>query len=157
IAVSSAYTVYHPQLTSLIQQQSVTSTPTNQTSLASGGAGPVSKTTTYNGGITQSIRKTGATLSLTLNNQHNTTTTASPTCNPCYNPLWTANVTQPLFRNFKIDANRQTLAVALITRDISDVQLQATITNTVSNVRNAYWDYVYAQGAVDVAQQSLDI
>jgi outer membrane protein TolC len=35
--------------------------------------------------------------------------------------------------------------------------LRATITNTVSNVRNAYWDYVYATQAVDVAQQSLDL
>jgi len=31
IAVASAYTVYHPTLTSLFQQQSNTATPTNQT------------------------------------------------------------------------------------------------------------------------------
>ena len=44
-----------------------------------------------------------------------------------------------------------------INRDISDVQLQATITNTLSNVRNAYWDYVFAVQSVDVAQQSVDL
>ena len=36
------------------------------------------------------------------------------------------------------------------------MQLQATITNTLSNVRNAYWDYVFAVQAVEVARQSLD-
>ena len=29
--------------------------------------------------------------------------------------------------------------------------------NTVSNVRNAYWDYVYTTQAVEVARQSLDL
>ena len=31
------------------------------------------------------------------------------------------------------------------------------MTNTVSNVRNAYWDYVFSGQAVDVARQSLDL
>ena len=49
------------------------------------------------------------------------------------------------------------LASRSVNRDISDVQLRATITNTLSNVRDAYWDYVYAVQAVDVAQQSLTL
>ena len=63
--------------------------------------------------------------------------------------------TQPLLRGFAIDSTRQQLAVTRINRDISDVQLRATITNTLSNVRNAYWDYVFAVQSVDVAQQSV--
>jgi outer membrane protein TolC len=62
---------------------------------------------------------------------------------------------QPILRGFRIDSTRQVLQVTKITRDISDVQLRATITNTLSNVRNTYWDYVYATQAVEVAQQSL--
>ena len=34
--------------------------------------------------------------------------------------------------------------VTEINQDISEIQLQATIINTISNVRNAYWDYVFA-------------
>ena len=45
--------------------------------------------------------------------------------------------------------------VTKLNQDISEIQLQATITNTVSNVRNAYWDYVFAMQAVEVARQSL--
>src|SRR5262249_19967201 len=65
--------------------------------------------------------------------------------------------TQPLLRNFKTDNNRQQLQITKLNRDISDVQLKATITNTVSNVRNAYWDYVFAVQSFDVAKQSLDL
>src|SRR5438067_895273 len=62
-----------------------------------------------------------------------------------------------LDRNLGIDATRQQLQVTKINRDISDVQLRSTITNTVSNVRNAYWDYVFAVQAVEVTKQSLDL
>jgi (p)ppGpp synthase/HD superfamily hydrolase len=34
--------------------------------------------------------------------------------------------------------------ITKLNRDVSDVQLTSTITNTLSNVRNAYWDYVFA-------------
>jgi outer membrane protein TolC len=60
-------------------------------------------------------------------------------------------------RNLRTDATRRTIQVSKINRDISDVQLRSTITNTVSNVRNAYWDYVFAVQTVEVAQQSVDL
>src|SRR5204863_6835762 len=62
-----------------------------------------------------------------------------------------------LLRNLTIDSTRQQLKVTKLNRDISDVQLRSTITNTLSNVRSAYWDYVFATEAVEVAQQSLDL
>jgi len=77
--------------------------------------------------------------------------------NPAYNTNWSATYTQPLFRNLRIDSTRRSLQITKVSRDISDVQLRATITNTLSNVRNAYWDYVYAVQAVDVAQESVNL
>src|SRR5262249_32257394 len=157
IAVASAYTVYHPLLTSTVQQQSNTATPTNQTSLAARGATPVTDTTNYNAGITQLIRKTGGNVSLTLNGTRTSTTSASATCTPCYQPLWTANITQPMLRNLSIDSNRQALQLSIINRDMSDVTLRASITNTVANAQRAHWEYVYASQNVEVSQSSLDI
>ena len=55
----------------------------------------------------------------------------------------------------QIDATRQQLLVTRINQDISDIQLRQTTMNTVANVRNAYWDYVFAVQSVDVARQSL--
>ena len=52
---------------------------------------------------------------------------------------------------------RQQFLVTRINQDISDIQLQQTTMNTMANVRNAYWDYVFAVQSVDVARQSLQL
>jgi outer membrane protein TolC len=62
--------------------------------------------------------------------------------------------TQPLLRGFKLDNTRQQLAINLLNRDISEESARATVTQTLANVRNAYWDLVFAQSAVDVAQRA---
>jgi outer membrane protein TolC len=74
--------------------------------------------------------------------------------NPIY-PTWAAQYTQPLLRDFRIDATRQQLLVTRINQSISDIQLQQTTMNTIADVRNAYWDYVFAVQSVEVARQSL--
>ena len=42
-------------------------------------------------------------------------------------------------------------------RDISDVDLRETITNTLADVRSAYWDLVYAAASVEVQRQALEL
>ncbi|HEX4345966.1 MAG TPA: TolC family protein [Vicinamibacterales bacterium] len=156
VAVASALTVFKPIISSNLSQRSSENEPTSTLTQGANGA-PVIATSTYNGGYSQNINFHGGLFTASLNNFRQTSTSNTATFTPEYSSTWTLNYTQPLFRNWRIDANRETIAIARVNRDISDVQLQSTITNTVSNVRNAYWDYVYAQGAVDVAQQSLDI
>jgi outer membrane protein len=158
IAIASIRSTYHPSLTSVFGPQSVTVLPTNQTTLASQGAAvPVRDTLTYNGGIAQNIPWGGGSFSAALNNFKQTSTVNTVTYNPLFQSTWTFNYTQPLLRNFSIDSPRRQLQVTKLNRDISDVQLRATITNTLSNVRSAYWDYVFAMQSVDVAQQSVDL
>ncbi len=65
--------------------------------------------------------------------------------------------TQPLLRDFAIDARRQQLLVGTTSREISDVQLQEMVAVTARNVRNAYWDLVFAISSLDVQQQSLEL
>jgi len=156
IAYASAEAVYHPIVTTVIQDSSTTQPQTTQTNQAASGQ---LKTDAFavNPGFSQSIPWGGGSMSATLINNRNFSTSNNVLCNPCLQPNWSAVYTQPLLRNFRIDSTRQTLAVTKINRDISDVQLRATITNTLSNVRNAYWDYVFAVQAVDVAKQSLDL
>ena len=78
-----------------------------------------------------------------------------------FNPSYTSNValsyTQPLLRGFRIDTERRQLRVSQISRSISDIDLRATIVNTLTAVRRAYWDLVYAAGSVDVQRQALDL
>lgn len=157
IAIASIRSVYHPTLTSLIGQSSQTSAPSSQLNLSSGSSGPVTDTLTYNGGLAQNLPWGGGALQVTLNNNRSASTSNNVLFNPQFQSIWSAAYSQPLLRNFFIDSTRQQLQVTKLNREISDVQLRATITNTLSNVRNAYWDYVFATQSVEVAQRSLDL
>jgi outer membrane protein len=158
LSVARVRGVYHPSLTSVVATQS-TSTAANST-LTGGqaaGASVVAGLSTFNGGVAQSVPWGGGAFTVALNNTRSTTTSLNTLYNPAYNTLWSGVYTQPILRGFRTDSNRQQIGVIKVSRDISDVQLRATITNTVSNVRNAYWDYVFAVQSVDVAQQSVDL
>jgi outer membrane protein TolC len=158
IAYASVRSIYHPSLTSTLASQSTTNPSTTTISGSSQAGQPVDATlNTFNGGVSQSVPWGGGSFNVALNNSRSTTTNLTSFYNPRFDTNWSAVYVQPLLRNFRIDATRQTLQVTKINRDISDVQLRATITNTLSNVRNAYWDYVFAVQAVEVAQQSLDL
>ena len=79
------------------------------------------------------------------------------TRNPALNTNLNAVYVQPILRGFKTDATRTQLRVTAINQDISEIQLDTTINNTLANVRNAYWDLLFAQQAVRVAQSSLEL
>ncbi|HZP47094.1 MAG TPA: TolC family protein [Vicinamibacterales bacterium] len=157
-AVARIRSVYYPSVTSQLGTQATT-TPATTSLAGSGQAGAPITTglTTYNGGIAQSVPWGGGSFNVALNNNKSTTTSLNSLYNPTYNTNWSGVYTQPLLRNFGIDATRQSIQVTKLNRDISDVQLRATMTNTVSNVREAYWNYVYSVQAVAVAQQSVDL
>ena len=156
-AYASIQSIYHPGLTSFVSQASTAGLPTSQLQVSAGGAGTETSQLQYNGGIAQSVPWGGGAFQVALNNSRGTTTSNNALFNPAFQSNWSGIYTQPLLRNFRIDSTRQQLQVTKINGDISDVQLRATITNTLSNVRNAYWDYVFAVQAVEVAQQSLDL
>jgi len=157
-SLAGLYGNYKPALTSQVVTQSVVN-PTANTlqGVPPGELGITQGTTTGNAGITQNLFWGGGGYALTLNNNKQTTNSTTSTLNPSYNTSYSAQYTQPLLRGFKIDTTRQQIVVTRLNQEISETQLQASIINTLSNVRNAYWDYVYAIQAVDVAKQSLDL
>ncbi|HEV8211266.1 MAG TPA: TolC family protein, partial [Vicinamibacterales bacterium] len=76
-----------------------------------------------------------------------------------FNPRLSSNVQaifqQPLLRNFSIDQIRQQVAVSKKVRDLSDINLESVVTQTLRNVRNAYWDLSYAINNLKAQQESL--
>ena len=76
-------------------------------------------------------------------------------------PGWTRGslegFTQPLLRNFTIDANRQALLQSQNRQQVADLELRQTLTQTTRAVRSAYFDLVNAIAGLQVAQQSLDL
>lgn len=67
------------------------------------------------------------------------------------------NYSQPLLRNFSVDQIRQQVQTSKKVRDLSDIQLQAVMTQTTRAVRDAYWDLVYAINNLKAQQQSLEL
>ena len=157
IAVATARTFYGPTLTSTLGQNQNVNAPTSQLQLSQGGGGVTNRTFTYNAGLTKNFTFGGGVASATLNNSRQASNSNNAFYNPQFNSLWTFAYTQPLMRDFRIDTQRRQLIVSQVNREISDVQLRASMTNLVSNVRNAYWDYVFTTQAVEVARQSFDL
>ncbi len=145
---------YLPLLTSTVGQRENYQLPTRT---LTGGTRVNQGTLTYNASIAQTVPKWGGNYSVAWSN----TKVNSSDLLANYNPLFTsgllASYTQPLLRGFKLDNTRQQLAVNVLNREISEESARATITQTVANVRNAYWDLVFAQSAVDVALRATDL
>jgi HAE1 family hydrophobic/amphiphilic exporter-1 len=157
LAYASIASIYNVSLTSQVSTQTQTSPSTN--SIAGGAAASAVENgqTIFNGGVTQNMKWGGGGYVVTINNNKTTTNNTTSFFNPAYNTNWSAQYTQPLLRGMRIDATRQALRVTKLTRDVTDIELKALITNTLSNVREAYWNYVFAVQSVDVAQQSVDL
>lgn len=148
---------YSPTLTSTVSQQSQTN-PAQQTTQGQQAGTTINQgRTEYNAGIAKAFQWGGGNLNVSLNNNRMTTSSLTALFDPAYNTNWSATFTQPLFRNFKTDNTRQQLVITKLNQDISEIQLQATIVNTVSNVRNAYWDLVFAVESVEVARRSVTL
>jgi len=145
---------YRPTATSSIGHRAVVNPPTSQ---LNGGLIVQNDTSTYNGGVTQALQWGGGSVSLLFNNNKQVTSNIFANFNPTFNSSFNATLTQPLLRGFLIDGTRQQLRVTAINREISDISLKGTLATTVANVRNAYWEMVYAVQAVDVARGSLDL
>lgn len=110
-----------------------------------------------NAGLTNNLEWGGGGLTFTLNNNRQSTTSLTTLYNPAYNTSYSVQYTQPLMRGFSTDNTRNQIVVTRLNQQISELQLQSTIVNTLADVRNAYWNLVFALEAVDVAQQSVHL
>jgi outer membrane protein len=154
LSLASVKAAYLPTFTSIIGDQHQTAVPV---SLLTGGQQVTTSTGTVNGQFTQNLPWGGGNVNATWNNNRVFTNSFFYNYNPAYNANLTAQYTQPLLRGLHVDAARQQLAVTRVNRAISDLQLKTTITNTVTSVRDAYWDLVLAVESIEVAKASVDL
>jgi outer membrane protein TolC len=155
VDIASIRSVYSPTVSSLLSNQSSKNASTSTISGGQTGATINNSTFVFNGGVVQDVPWGGGNFNVNLDNRRSETSNQTATINPQYTPTWAATYTQPLLRDFRIDSTRQQLLVTRINQDISDIQHQQITLNTVANVRNAYWDYVFSVQSVEVSRQSL--
>lgn len=153
--VAQARAAFAPLLFSNTQTRSTTQPPDF---LASGGSGEATTServqTTF--GVQQNLGWGGGRYTVSWDASRQSVNYTS-SFNPQLGSNLSANFTQPLLRNFGIDAARQQLLIARKNEEIADIQLRRQITSTERIVRNAYYDLIGALGQLDVAQQSLEL
>jgi outer membrane protein TolC len=151
--VISAEGYYDPFL---FANLSKTSTDTKGTNFFSGGDVVNTKTGLWNFGLGIPV-KTGGEFSLAFNNNRRDTNNAFTTFNPVYNSSLSISITQPLLKNFRIDAPRNALRLAKKSREISDVQFRQTIINTVATVKGYYYELLFAIDNLEAARKNLEL
>ena len=143
---------YRPTFTSNVGMRSQSQFPRSQTA---GADMLVTEVLTGNTGVAQNVKWGGGSLSVSFNNNRQKQTDLFATRNPVLNTNMNAVYIQPLLRGFRIDGTRAQLRVTQLNQEMSEIALRGTIVRTLSDVRNAYWDFVYAIEAADVAGRSL--
>ena len=154
LSLAQQLSAYRPSLSSTLSSTSRTNPSATQ---LDGGEAVISDNSLFNGGLDQSVQWGGGSYQINWNNNRSSSTNIFSSFNPSYRSSFQASYTQPLLRGFKIDSTRQQIKVTRINRDIADIDLRQTMTNTVSSVRNAYWELVYATQTVAVQQQTLEL
>jgi outer membrane protein TolC len=76
-----------------------------------------------------------------------------------YNPMYLATlnlgVTQPLLKNFGMNASKRQLKLAVVNADAGAAQTLIDASNAISQVENAYWDLVAAWRNVAIQEAAL--
>ena len=154
LTLAQALSAYRPTFNTSFSNNSRTTPASTQ---LDGGEAVVSDTAVINTGITQAVAWGGGSYTVDFNNNRSTSNSFFSSFNPGYRSSFQGSYTQPLLRGFKIDGTRQQIQVTRINRDIADIDLRQTMTNTVSSVRNTYWDLVYATQTLAVQRQALEL
>ncbi|MBN2430483.1 MAG: TolC family protein [Acidobacteria bacterium] len=95
--------------------------------------------------------------SLTLSMSDNRTTSSFNTTDPVYASQIQANFVQPLWKNFRIDSTRRSIIQARRDLQISEIQFQDQVSETVRTVEDVYWGLVNAIEQQNIQLQSREL
>ena len=149
--VSLAHSLWQPNFQTTVSRQAQTQA---STSALAGGSTVNNGTFASQVGLNQTL-PWGGSYTANWSSQRLTTTNLFSSFSPQLSSNLNLQYSQPLLRNFEIDSIRQQVAVSKKVRDLSDIQLESVITQTLRNVRNAYWDLSYAINNLKAQQESL--
>lgn len=156
--------VYDPTFTSTLSfspQRFANATPSAAITTPSGnvigGVGKIIsiRTLNYNFGMARSLEKYGSTFTVDFNNSR--TNSNRSNFDPQYQPQLSIGYTQPLMRNFRIDANRRQIKIAKKQLDLSDAQFRQRAIDIISRVQQAYWDLAFALRDEEIQREAVKL
>jgi outer membrane protein len=146
---------YRVNLTSTVSNNKTTDLPRVTTQGIS--APTTSIREAWSAGVTQNIFRGGGNYSVSWTNSRFNSPSSVNIRNPQFQSGLVFNFTQPLWRGRAIDNTRVSLQTTRISQKNDEISLTSTTATTQANVRNAYWDLVYAIEAVGAAQNSYEL
>jgi outer membrane protein len=156
LGVAQARGAWAPTLFSTTTKSNATSPPTDFNTTTTTNQIQTNGNFVTQGGI-QQFTKWGSNYTLSIDGSRAITNQSNVVFNPQLGSHLNVAATQPLLRNFRIDANRQQYLQAVNREQVADLSLQQRVVQTSRNVRTAYYNLLGAMAGLDVAQQSLDL
>jgi len=152
--VNAARAAFVPTLQTGLQRNSQLQPPT---SLFSGAEGLETGLWSGNASIIQLMPWGGGNYQIGVDTSRTTTNSLISSLNPSIAARLQLAFSQPLLRDFKIDAVRAQVDVAQRNQSIEEARLLENTVATSSSAEQAYWSLVAAIAQVDVQQQALDL
>jgi outer membrane protein len=113
-------------------------------------------TANWNFSIVQNV-PTGGTITANLNSGRSDTNQLATLFTPQFQASTQIQVTQPLFRNFRIDQTRSNIRLYNLDIKTNDSKFRQGVTNTVASIQSLYWDLVGAIRNFDIKRQSVEL
>ncbi len=98
----------------------------------------------------------GGNLTLSGNYSKSETNDTFSTVNPYYRSNLSINFNQPLLKNFGNLATKKNIYISRNNLDISKLNFEAKVLNTINMVEDNYWDLVYAYQNLEAKKKSLE-
>jgi len=152
--LNAAKAAFVPTLQSGVQRNSQLQPPT---SLFSGAEGLETGTWSGNVAVSKLMARGGGNYQIGIDTSRVSSNSLISSFNPSLSARLQLAFSQPLLRDFKIDASRAQLDIATRNQSIAETRLQESTVNTAANAERAYWSLVAAIGQSGVQQQALEL
>jgi outer membrane protein TolC len=100
---------------------------------------------------------TGGGFTVDYNSGRSTSNRAFDLFNPQYSANTLLSFTQPLWRNFRIDRNRNTIKLANLDLKVNDSQFKEKVVQTIARMQRLYWDLVAAIRDFEIRRESVKL
>lgn len=98
---------------------------------------------------------TGGDYEIKFDNSRDKTNSTFAGLNPQYSSELLLSATQPLLKNFGIDNNKRNIFIANNDLDISDLEFESKVIDTVTEAENVYWELVFSIEDLNVKKKAL--
>ncbi len=150
------YGPYDPAISFQLGVQSSKSANVNQTTASVSDNFNKRDYSYWNFGFTQNF-KTGGGLTASWNTQRTDTNSLFDFFSPQYQASTQLRFTQPLWRNFRIDQNRNNIRLANLNMKMNDVTFKQQVVTTIAQIQSVYWDLVSAIRNYEIARGSVNL